>query len=1466
MALNIWTVGSGFSLGSFAEELPVDLPLPLLPGAAFNGVPPASYDGTGHHPTAPLRNSAGAPFARGPVNSYVDGIHQMRSDLPNARTVSNLVVKDAVNHGNQPDPNGYSGFMYAFGQFLTHDLEFARPGTGNIDIIVPAGDTELTPGSHIPVTRNAVAPNTGTDVQHPALPMNDVTGWIDASVVYGVAYPPGVPQGPTPFQNPVNLREGGQIATTGKLSTSSNGQYAPIVNNAFVFGDPRGTENPDLTSMQTLFIREHNWHVTRLKTLHPTWTGEQLYQRARSIVVAEFQNITYKEWLPKVIGPGHIPEYAGFNFSTDGTITIEFAAAAMRFGHSIVSGAQDRVDEQGNILESLTLAQAFFLTPAQFERNGGADGFIRKLASDISNKLDVYIIDDLRNLLDDPPAALDLAATNIQRGRDLGLPSLNQMRVALGFPAYTTFDQITTNGTVANALQTAYVDINKIDLWVGGLAEDPATAAMVGPTFQAIMIDQFIRLRDGDQQWFENQPWSTSDLEWLHATTLSDIILRNTDTVRMQSDAFVAVERADLYNGNVATITARAGGVNIPGTDSANISFNVISGKLPGGLRVAGARLQGNPYIVSNDTKYNFCIRASNGTDIADRSFFITITGNNQPSFVDLPGSLPIGPAKQLYVLDSTHISYQIEAFDLNVAVGQTLTYFIASEDGALPKGITLSPSGVLSGFIEPTIKIMPTDGNGTYDASFFDRVAYDFANRPSDGFDSYKYDNVFFDYNLASAPPTTLNVNYQFRVTLTDGVNYAQRIFKIFVVGTDQFRADSTSFNGVADGFTSDSTYLRAPVWITDPNLGSFRANNYLTVPIALYDNLDVIFRLEPTNEEVYAVTYQVSNTDNITGFTFQGRLTQNNAIVTNVTNISSLTVGQTISGFNIARGTVISNKTNSTITLSIPALGNATLVTLTAGGDELTVSNVNGTIQAGQYLTFDNYLDGATGTVYKIASVSAPLVNGAFRIKLYSLLEMNIPNGVPFYIGTLSQLPSGINFDPGTGDIYGQLPYQPAITTNYRFTITATRIGDTIEEYLNASKTFNMSVLGNIDSVISWNTPSNLGIIPANYISTLAVSASTTVPNAVLIYQLVGGKLPPGLTLNLDGEIIGTTNQYYNTFKKTLGLTSFDSGHLTFDQNTATIDRVFVATIEARDQFNYSAITRDFKITVTTPNTVAYSNIVARPFLKLNQRALWKSFINNSSIFTPSSIYRNNDTSFGVQSDLTMLVYAGVQTKEAAAYVGAMGLNFKRKRFQFSNIKKAIAIDPNTGNSVYEVIYVQMIDPQETDGKHLPISITSLPGLESDNITADNSINFFQQTIDDLNTNSPFGGPDIPQLTVDSTGYEVSNPKPDTYFPNSITNWQTRLEGVGLTERNYLPLWMRSIPNGQKQQLGYTLSVPLCFCKPGTADDIILNIKYSKFDFKVLDYEIDRFTIDSVTGYQGDKYLVFRNDRITV
>ena len=1393
MSLNVWTQTSGYSFGTVQENVTIKLPLPVIPNVIYSGIIPPSYDGSGHHPTAPLRNSAGSAFSRYPVNSYTDGMHTMRTDLPNARTISNQVIWDQVNGGETFDPTGYSGFMYAWGQFLTHELASERTGGASIPVVVTAGDTNLTPGSSIPVSRAQVAAGTGIN-GIAAQPINDVTGWVDGSVVYGIAYPPGV----TPvsgFTNPILLREGGSNATSGKLSTTNNGLYGPIdpATGQFTFGDPRGSENPDLMSIQTLFIREHNWHATRLAQLHPDWTGEQIYQRARSIVIAEEQVITYKEWLPKVLGATAIPSYTGFNPSIDASIKIEFAAAALRFGHSIVSGAQDRVDEQGNVTEALTLGQAFFLTPAQFERNGGADGFLRKLASDIMNELDVHIIEDLRNLLDDPPAALDLAATNIQRGRDLGLPSLNQMRTALGLTPYTAFNQITLDTTVSTALQTAYTNINNIDLWVGGLAENRVAGAIVGETFRTIMIDQFTKLRDGDNQWYENQPWTPGDLTWLRNTTLSDIILRNTNTVRMQADAFVAVERTDLYNGTIATVTPRAGGVDIPGANSSGVTFKLISGTLPPGLRVSGPNIVGTPTQLAKDTTFTFCIRATKNLQIADRTFSITVDGADAPVFVTPAGALAAGLHEQLYVLDRTYIDFQIDAFDIDTAAGQQLSFFIASGDGELPPGVTLSSVGRIQGFIRPTFKILPIDGNGNYDDSFYDAVAYDFAVRSSNGYDSYIYDDVKYDYSQPQTVPVSLNRNYEFLVTLTDGTTYIQRKYRIFVVGDDSFRADSTLPDALAQEFTADATYLRQPVWSTNSTLGAYRANNYITLPFTLYDDTDVIFRLEVTNQEIYASTLQKASTDNRIYF------------------------------------------------------------------NTLTIANASSTPIAGQYFTFNNYLSGADETVYQIQDV-IPLGVKQYRLILDKNLKLIIPDAVSFYIGSKSQLPPGTAFNVNTAQIYGTIPYQPAITQPYKFTLTATRLGIKGDK-LNSFRTFLLNVIGEIDSVITWNTNNYLGSINANYGSTFAVQAISNVTGATILYTLLDNnqKLPPGLTLNLDGEIIGKIDQ-----KK---IAIFDGGAMSFDGSNTTFDKVYTFVVQAKDQFNYSLITRSFTIAVKLVDAVPYSNIKVRPLLKLNQREIWKSFINNADIFTTSSIYRPNDINFGVQSSLSMLVYAGIETKQAAAYVGAIGLNHKRKRFSFGDIKKSVAVTPGTKDIVYEVIYAIMYDPAEPNGKHAPLTITN-NGLDSRAITVDTSNDIWSNThLDDI---SPYSSrPDL-TITVDSTGYEISDPNVKTYFPNSISNWQARLGAVGLSERNYLPLWMRSIQPGTKQELGYQLAVPICFCKPGNADKILLNIKnYVKttgFSLNTLDYTVDRYLIDAVTGYASDKYLVFRNDRITV
>ena len=145
----------------------------------------------------------------------------------------------------------------------------------------------------------------------------------------------------------------------------------------------------------------------------------------------------------------------------------------------------------------------------------------------------------MRNFLFGPPGAggFDLAALNLQRGRDHGLADYNTARVAYGLEPVVSFAQITSDVQLQQALADAYGDVNNIDLWAGGLAEDHLSGGSVGPLFGAILVDQFERVRDGDRFWFERD-LNRRTLRQVRSTTLADVISRNTSTTNLQDNVF----------------------------------------------------------------------------------------------------------------------------------------------------------------------------------------------------------------------------------------------------------------------------------------------------------------------------------------------------------------------------------------------------------------------------------------------------------------------------------------------------------------------------------------------------------------------------------------------------------------------------------------------------------------------------------------------------------------------------------------------------------------------------------------------------------------------------------------------------------------------------------------------------------------------------------------------------------------
>lgn len=493
--------------------------------------PPAvrSIDGSGNNPNDPLMNATETKLRRAMPPGYSDGIWTMAGDeRPSPREVSNAVNAQS---GSVPNPTGASDIFWQWGQFLDHDIDL----TDGVDppelapIGIPAGDPWFDPSAtgteEMTFNRSVYDPDTGDEPGDPRQQLNEITGWIDASNVYG---------SDTERAEALRTNDG-----TGMLLTSS-GDLLPFntagLPNAggssdtlFLAGDVRANEQVGLTAMHTLFVREHNRLARRIGADHPDWDGERIYEAARRLVGAEMQIITYEEFVPLLLGPDALRPYRGYDPSLDARIMNAFSSAAYRLGHSLLSTTLRRLDADGRTIAAgdLALRDAFF-APGEIVEHG-IEPLLRGMASQVCQDLDVRVVDDVRNFLFGEPGdgGFDLASLNIQRGRDHGLPSYNDAREALGLPRLSVFEQISADPGIRQRLASVYASVDDIDLWVGGLAEDDVPGAMVGPLFFEILRTQLEALRDADRFWYRIA-LTPEELASVDGVRLSEIIRRNT--------------------------------------------------------------------------------------------------------------------------------------------------------------------------------------------------------------------------------------------------------------------------------------------------------------------------------------------------------------------------------------------------------------------------------------------------------------------------------------------------------------------------------------------------------------------------------------------------------------------------------------------------------------------------------------------------------------------------------------------------------------------------------------------------------------------------------------------------------------------------------------------------------------------------------------------------------------------------
>ena len=1124
--------------------------------------------------------------------------------------------------------------------------------------------------------------------------------------------------------------------------------------------------------------------------------------------------------------------------------------------------------------------------------------------------------------------------------------------------------------------------------------------------------------------------------------------------------------------------------------------IELISGSIPTGTRLESNTIVGTVFEVAYDTTFNAVFRATTDTGFQDRTIEFVVTGPDSPTWQTAEGLLAVGSNNSLFILDNEIIDYQLVATDTDLSAAGTLSYFIADGDGTLPPGITLSDSGKLQGTTNPLISLN-SRSSGT-----------DYSSLNLNGFSSFYYDTVDYDYSEATPNLRKLNRYYPFAVTVTDGENFVRREFKIYLVGDDYLKADNTIMQASTGVFTADTTNVRTPVWITPKDLGFKRANNYTTIYLEIVDNWTlegvVVYTLEDVNDDLTPselplgmsldsqngevtgrIPYQPAITQDYKFTVRATRLTTDLETVTIFANVyEDVLLGNTsfkinkidltgnIDGTNdlfdlvgkkILLGTrqyTVTNVDNRNIAYDIifveetlaPSINLLLSQTALIGQDHIFVSRLSEADKSkymGRTLRFSNsetyainnftpYIEwqvtqttandpflpagapriitlntnyytgdyvinsiesGGNGFIYKCDvahSVSAQedefgdpiLVDNITQLNFINANWTQVAESLEFlsvadrvtatkqaleedFNGTayitvvdshnwrirvpstaLSRITSNIqNFFAGSdsSDVIAKLirnnEDKVTISTNLSSQLNSGRnVGialfakDSFFKNLiistrdevdvpSTAKTFSLKVIGEIDSNIKWITPADLGAIDANFTSTLRLVAQTTVPDTAMLYSVKSGKLPYGLVLNYDGEIIGTPRQFGTVDKP--GLTIFENKTVTWDgslSSNTTFDRSYKFTVEARDRFNYTAIEREFKLDVVDLNNTQYTDIYMRPMLVPTQRKYYSDFISNPEVFTPSKIYRPGDSTFGIQTNLDMLIYAGAEATTMDKFVAAAAKGHKRKKYILGDVKSAVAKLSATSDTLYEVVYIDVKDPANSSKTNTKTA-TSF-GIETkEKITADSvqyaavddatrfrlgynelpvytraTVRFVFSDTDEIiiNTRSPdyteelnvdnqdfdvtvrdgsvidvnlaLGDsepyrfrPKTNTIKTDSNAVNVSQSTDSLKYISSIDNMRANIKTIGNEERNYLPLWMRTAQTGF-EELDYVTAIPICYCKPGESATIINNIKNYGFDPRIINYDIDRYIVKQTENSDVEKFVLFANYQFNV
>jgi hypothetical protein len=890
----------------------------------------------------------------------------------------------------------------------------------------------------------------------------------------------------------------------------------------------------------------------------------------------------------------------------------------------------------------------------------------------------------------------------------------------------------------------------------------------------------------------------------------------------------------------------------------ANVTYTVIAGSLPtgitlnantgniGGTPTATIVVDGVVIQVSDEITSKFSVRARayNGNTVvafSDRTFSFTVSGESTPFFITPAGSIAT-------LLDANlvpNLQIQFSDNDPNDIVTAKII------DGQLPPGLSLSPSGSISGYILPLnptrIPINSISGNGTVVT-----VGYNTQILTPFGIGSYVtiagivpansgYNGTFVTSTVSnssvtySSNVTTANVNI-----LNASITSAPKTF--FITGIDSnSNANITTVSFV----TQDYPPYQVPQLITLTDVSPSALNNTFVT----------------TNCTVNSVS-------------FAGYYA-NTAFTGNVSLVTGINLNEQFQ-FTVE---ITDGKTQAIRNFSILVLNNSTL---TADNTYITADNTDITADASSaYTPVILNPEGSIGSV----------PNDIYFAYLFTGFS-SAPEAVQYEVLPKAppdpSLPPNLVLDQTTGWLYGYIPPLGLTSETFDFSIRPFYVANNVRidgRYFD----YSLTVEGNITEQIFWVTPSDLGSIDNGQISQLFVLAQASDPMSTsigtLFYRLQSGafnQLPPGTQLLDDGLIIGRV-----AFNIPGDLTC------TFTVEAYNLPGPGITPV---------SIFRTFTVLVKQEYLIPYENIYIKAMPPLDDRAFLQALLTDTEIFEPELIYRPEDPNFGVASSVVYWHAYGILPGTRQEYLNAMLKNHYWKELVLGQIKTAQSRD-DLGVVTYDVVYAEVVDNLINNqgvsvgsSVVLPYPLNTSVTLLINNITQSNvtpqlfTVTFPEPSVDlyppplppyvngqevviaDVVPNDFNGNIIVSNVTTGSFTFTANianvyvsggtttgaNPYPiSVVYPNSLEDMRNQIvDSIGQVPRssNVLPSWMYS-RQADGGVLGFTPAWVLAYTKPGQGDRIAYNLQRAIGNqLNLIDFKVDRYEIDKQSTYNFD------------